>query len=159
MYPDNSGQTARKPGITRFLDQTLSTPRLKICLYDTWHTNIKPRLMMWQDCTDHNPHQGGPSWTSKFALLRHFTVFASWIPAFCPPGYTHFPGYHCYKLLLTAQTWNDSLRLCENEGGSLVSLETPGEHAAMRPWLVEQGMSDITHHHAGGTKYVWLRIR
>ena len=86
-----------------------------------------------------------PLWVCRVSSLlpEHISLSPS-IPVLCPPSYRHFPGHHCYKILHTSQNWNDSLRLCQNEGGSLVSLETPGEHAAIRPWIVEEGM-----------KYAW----
>ena len=63
----------------------------------------------------------------------------SFIAALCPSGYTNFPPYHCYKITPTAQPWDASLRLCQDEGSSLAALETPGEFKALRPWIQEQG--------------------
>ena len=91
----------------------------------------------------------GPTWVLSAPSGPHVGPrnLAIWavivIAALCPAGYTHFPGYHCYRITTTAQTWEDSLSLCQDEGSSLVALETPGEYAALRPWIIEQGETSM----------------
>ena len=74
--------------------------------------------------------------SSVFSYMFCYLYFSS-NPALCPPGYIHFPGHHW--ILHIYEVWNSYMHLCQNDGGSLISLETPGELDAVRPWLQNEG--------------------
>ena len=86
--------------------------------------------------------QAGKPFGIEAVLKKRYVthnIVLLFIAAMCPPGYTNFPGYHCYKITPKPQPRDASLRLCQDEGSSLVALETQEEFTALRPWIEEQG--------------------
>ena len=106
-----------------------------IILFPKQINGFQPRLFIMSG-------QAGKPFGIEAVLKKRYVthnIVLLFIAAMCPPGYTNFPGYHCYKITPKPQPRDASLRLCQDEGSSLVALETQGEFTALRPWIEEQG--------------------